>query len=656
METANAAIETTTLLRWIILLPLFGAILNGIFLRLSNTVFAGRIALLASMAAFVLSVMAVSRWGFSGLDGKLVYDQWFLWFQSGRINIPFWLEYTPVSGIMLLVVTGIGSLIHLYSLSYMAEEKGGYRFFTYLNLFLVAMLTLVLGSNLVVVFLGWEGVGLCSYLLIGYWYSKSENAQAGMKAFITNRVGDLGFLITIFLFIAYAGTVQIQELNGMGGEFFTALPNWVLPVALLGLFWAATGKSAQFPLYVWLPDAMAGPTPVSALIHAATMVTSGIFVIVRLWPMFSTQVEVLNCIFWGGILTAWLAALIALTQNDIKKVLAYSTVSQLGFMFAALGAGAPSAALFHVLTHAFFKALLFLGSGSVIHGMHHEQDMRKMGGLAKHMKVTHLTFLIGTLAIIGAPLTSGFFSKELILHHAMGRGLLPYFLLLSAALLTAFYMLRAYAMTFWGEARSDHAKHAHESNVLMLIPLVVLAFGSVFVGWLETPKFLGGISFMRRAVEASWGGVTFVESFPEPHHSIPVEILITFGVVGIVAIVAWFSYKTYLNFKTKGFVSPIEKAVGAAPAAPFIKSSLNKFYVDEVYEFLFIRPLRYLAGSFFRILDKSGINGLLHSLRSALDFSGGVLSWGHIGNMQTYSWYMAAAAAALLILVGRALL
>ncbi len=646
----SAAFETTTLLRWIVLLPLFGAILNGWILRTRNNSVAGALAVLASLSAFVLSCVAISRYGFSFEGDRLVYDTWFIWFETGKIRVPFWFEYTPVTGIMLLVVTGIGSLIHVYSLSYMSHEERAYRFFSYLNLFLVAMLTLVLGSNLVTVFLGWEGVGLCSYLLIGYWYKKDENAAAGMKAFITNRVGDLGFLIAIFLFIAYAGTLQIQDLNRFNASLFEGLPMWVLPTALLCLFWASTGKSAQFPLYVWLPDAMAGPTPVSALIHAATMVTSGIFVTVRLWPLFATSPDVLNIIFWVGILTAWLAALIALTQNDIKKVLAYSTVSQLGFMFVALGAGAPAAAFFHVLTHAFFKALLFLGAGSVIHGMHEVQDMREMGGLRKKMPHTHWTFAVGTAAIIGFPLTAGFFSKDLILFHVLGRGVLPYVLMLSAALLTAFYMLRAYTMTFWGKPRTKHAEHAHESAPLMLVPLGILAVGSALVGWIQTPHFLGHITFLQRAIETSWGGTRASFAFPEPHMAIWAEVLLVLFVVGVILGVAYFAYKSYLAYSSSGFSAPIERAIGNSQSRPLIEISQKKFLVDEVYVSIFVRPLSWAAKWLSRVIDQLGINGALHTLRDSMSLSSGILSWAHTGNVQTYAWYLAAGAGLLLLL------
>ena len=459
--------QSTELLRWVILLPLIGAAINGLFNRSKNALLAGGIASAAIILSFFVAIATIAS---RAPDTMSLVDHWFTWFKAGNIEVPFHLELTSFSQVMLLVVTGVGSLIHIYAIGYMSHEKSPWRFFAYLNLFVSAMLVLVLSSSLVGVFLGWEGVGLCSYLLIGFWYTDDKNTAAGMKAFVTNRVGDLGFLIALFTIIAATGgKTQVSDLVLLSKAGTIPTAAWLVFAG--GLFWASTGKSAQFPLYVWLPDAMAGPTPVSALIHAATMVTSGIVVITRLWPIFAPLHGLLDVMLSVGIGTAYLAALIALTQRDIKKVMAYSTVSQLGFMFAALGAGAPVAAFFHVVTHACFKALLFLGSGSVIHGMHEKQDMFEMGGLRKKMKITHITFLIATMAIIGFPLTAGFFSKDMILSHAWERSPVAYVLLLGAAVLTAFYMLRAYTLTFWGEARSHEASHAHESGPIMWVPL-----------------------------------------------------------------------------------------------------------------------------------------------------------------------------------------
>ncbi|MEO5667980.1 MAG: NADH-quinone oxidoreductase subunit L, partial [Bdellovibrionota bacterium] len=451
-----------------------------------------------------------------------------------------------------------------------------------------------------------------------------------------NRIGDLGFFVALFMLALFANTLQIREIITFFSGESSQLSPAVLLVVLGALFWASTGKSAQFPLYVWLPDAMAGPTPVSALIHAATMVTSGIFVSVRLWPLFATQPAVLDWMLWVGMGTAWLAALIAITQRDIKKVLAYSTVSQLGFMFVALGVGAPVAAFFHVVTHAFFKALLFLGAGSVIHGMHHDQDLFEMGGLRKKMPITHITFLIGTLAIIGFPLTAGFFSKDMILAKAFEHGPIAWALLLSAALMTAFYMLRAYTLAFWGEPRSKHASHAHESSWLMTGPLAILALGALLIGFMETPGVLFNIHALEAAIHASWYGTTGeIAGRHAEHLSHSTEwLLMLFTSVASLS-VAYFSYRKYRDHKDK------ESAKGF-----LAKLSQNKFYVDEIYETVILRPLSFVASWSWKIIDQYVINGSLHFIRNVVGFSGQILSFAHTGNVQTYAWYLAAASAA----------
>lgn len=630
----------TDLLRWIIFLPLIGAVLNGVLIRSKNPYLSGGLGSLAALGAFAVSCSALIQHGFS----SHLLDNVFTWFSTGTIKVEFALESTAVTAVMLLVVTGIGSLIHIYATSYMSHDESPWRFFCYLNLFLAAMLSLILSRNLVGVFLGWEGVGLCSYLLIGYWYKDHKNTAAGMKAFVTNRIGDLGFLLALFVAIRDFGTLNISEILA-----FVSNPaqNPVSTLSLIlfagGVFWASTGKSAQFPLYVWLPDAMAGPTPVSALIHAATMVTSGVFVILRLWPVYASLPGLLDTILVIGVFTAWLAALIALTQRDIKKVLAYSTVSQLGFMFTALGVGAPVAAFFHVVTHACFKALLFLGAGSVIHGMHEKQDLFEMGGLRKKMKVTHLTFLIGTLAIIGFPLTSGFFSKDLILEKAFVKSPIVFFVMLGAALLTAFYMLRAYTLAFWGSPKTKEADHAHESHPIMLAPLCVLALLSVVVGFFEVPDILGGIHLFKAWVENSWIGFQPLPSIDghEVHHlSHAMEWFLVF-VTSIASLsVAYFSWKKFQN------PSSTQKAGGGI----FFRLSENKFYVDEVYNVLVLKPLARFAAVVWRVLDIGFINGTLHGIRGGLSFSGNILSLFHTGSVQTYAWYLAFAAAISIIL------
>jgi len=623
------------LLRWIILLPVIGAILNGVFLRSKNGILSGLLGTAAAVGAFIVTLVVIGRVPDSH-GTVLALDPWFTWMKTGDLEVAFQLEVTPLTRVMLLVVTGIGSLIHLYATGYMSHDKSPWRFFAYLNLFLAAMLSLILSSNLVGVFLGWEGVGLCSYLLIGFWFEKDENAAAGMKAFVTNRVGDLGFVLALMVIFAYTRTFEMSKLVeiAQAGQ----IPAWVWLTAAAGIFWASTGKSAQIPLYVWLPDAMAGPTPVSALIHAATMVTSGVFLITRVWPIFAGQPAVLDVVLWGGLATAWIAALTALTQRDIKKVLAYSTVSQLGFMFVALGCGSPAAALFHVVTHACFKALLFLGAGSVIHGMHEKQDLFEMGGLRHHMKWTHLTFLAGVLAIIGFPLTSGFFSKDMIIAKAMIRGAVPGMLLIGAALVTSFYMVRAYTLAFWGEARSKEAAHAHESSPIMLAPLVVLAVLSIFVGWFETPEVFHGPTKFSNWVLQSWYGVS--PAGHEGHLSHAMEWILM-GVVSALSLgVAWYSFTKYRVFRH-----------GGSKATALHRVSENKFYVDEIYAFLILRPLKFATGKVTKFVDVYVINGFLHALRDGARISGQVLSLFHTGSVQVYGWYLAVGTVLVLLFV-----
>jgi NADH-quinone oxidoreductase subunit L len=617
----------TELLRWILFIPVLGFLLNAVVLRRASIKISGLVGTGASLLAFALSLYLVG--GPLQQTGYLI-DEVFLWISAGRIYVPFSLELNSLSAVMILVVTGIGSLIHIYASSYMSHDESPWRFFAYLNLFLSAMLVLVLSSNLVGMFLGWEGVGLCSYLLIGYWYKDRANSAAGMKAFLTNRVGDLGFFVALFIVFAFFGTSEIRELLKIAVDpaFKTmGLPSWLWPAFCVSIFWACTGKSAQMPLYIWLPDAMAGPTPVSALIHAATMVTSGLFLICRLWPIFAGEASVLALIFVVGLATAWLAALIALKQNDIKKVLAYSTVSQLGFMFVALGAGSPEASFFHVFTHACFKALLFLAAGSVIHGMHEHQDMREMGALKKKMPWTHLSFLVGTLAIIGFPLSSGFFSKDMILAKVYEHyGVLGFALLLGAALLTAFYMLRAYTLTFAGTARSRHAEDAHESSWLMLVPLLILAALSLFVGWLEIPVVFGHIQKISKWVSGAWYG--WKPPLAEHHLSHAME----WALMGITsALSLGLAYGSYLIYRK-----------GPGPQSePGVLSKIfeNKFYVDELYELMLIAPFKKIGQSLARWTDRYLLNGSSHLGWNIVRIQGDLFSFFHTGNVQTYAWH-----------------
>jgi NADH-quinone oxidoreductase subunit L len=527
----------------------------------------------------------------------------------------------PLSAVMILVVTGIGGLIHIYSIGYMHEDKAFWRFFAYLNLFTAAMLTLVLGDNVLLMFVGWEGVGLCSYALIGFWYQDQNNARAGNKAFIVNRVGDFGFVLGMFLLFwsldaqghgtltfremaKWASTLEGQTLWGIG----------VVTLATLFLFIGATGKSAQIPLYVWLPDAMAGPTPVSALIHAATMVTAGVYMTARFNFLFSMAPETLHVIAWIGVLTALMAATIALTQYDIKKVLAYSTVSQLGYMFIGVGVGGYGAAIFHLMTHAFFKACLFLGAGSVIHAMHHEQDMRKMGGLRRHMPITFWTFAISVLAIAGTPLTAGFFSKDEILWLAFSSphgDKLIWILAVVGAGLTAFYMFRQFFMVFFGECRADHhtQEHLHESPKAMTLPLIVLATGALVAGWLGLPAVFGGSQFSHW-LEPVIGG----------HADEPASHALELGLMAVsIAVAAGGFFIAYLMYYREA-LSP-ERFTNLAGGF-FYRLFDRKYYLDEIYQAIFVNGALLLArlGSLF---DQYIIDGIVDGSASLTRF----VSW-----------------------------
>ncbi|MES2744121.1 MAG: NADH-quinone oxidoreductase subunit L, partial [Bdellovibrionota bacterium] len=478
---------------WILLIPLFGFLLNGAVIPLvsgglkkTSPYISGGIATLAMAISFVLAVQAFMS---VGAEPMLLKYEGFRWIDFGNLSVTLNLQIDRLSSVMCLIITGIGTLIHFYSISYMSHEKGVSRFFAYLNLFCFAMLLLVLSDNLLFLFFGWEGVGLCSYLLISYWYEEEANADAARKAFLVNRIGDLGFILALCLLYVQLGTLSFAE---MMARISPTTAIGILGVAAILLFFAATGKSAQFPLYVWLPDAMAGPTPVSALIHAATMVTAGVYLFARMSFLFELSPELMVVVGYTGALTALLGGILALAQTDIKKVLAYSTVSQLGFMFLALGVGAYQTAVFHLMTHAFFKALLFLGAGSVIHGCNGEQDMRKMGGLAKDMPVTYITMLIGSAAIVGLPIFSGFFSKDEILYMVVGASRGGYVLFgvgLFAAFLTGVYTIRMLTQTFWGTARSGI--HGHESPWIMTLPLVILAVLATLGGLLGVPHEMG---------------------------------------------------------------------------------------------------------------------------------------------------------------------
>ncbi|MBK8444792.1 MAG: NADH-quinone oxidoreductase subunit L [Sphingobacteriales bacterium] len=575
------------------LLPLLGFLMNGIgFRRLPNAL-AALIACGAALASFVCTLLL---WFNDGATAKVFH--YFDWLTVGTFHTGFSFLIDPLSLVMLLVVTGVGSLIHLYSVGYMHDDEGFGKFMAFLNLFMFSMLLLVLGSNYLVMFIGWEGVGLCSFLLIGFWNKNAEYNAAARKAFVMNRIGDLGFLLGMFLLAMYFNTLEYQEIFAKAGSVFGVDDAVIVAITLL-LFVGAMGKSAQIPLYTWLPDAMAGPTPVSALIHAATMVTAGIYMCVRSNALYNLAPTTLHFIALIGLATSIVAALIGLRQNDIKKVLAYSTVSQLGLMFTAVGVGAYGAAMFHLVTHAFFKALLFLGAGSVIHAMSGEQDIRNMGALRQHLPITFFTFLIATLAIIGFPALSGFFSKDGILASLYAHNLLLWGLTGLSAMLTAIYMLRLLFVTFFGEFRgtAEQKHHLHESPLTMTLPLMILAVLSAVGGYMNMPAF---IAEGRNYLDQWLSGVI---TMPQAHLSHATEWTLTIFTSAMVFVVL---AATWLLYVSKGNVP-----VADSEQRGFTKLLAHKFYVDEIYNALFVYPLMRLSRGWSEFTEK-GIDWIVN--------------------------------------------
>jgi len=616
---------------WLIpLLPLIGFIVNGLGRNVLSKGIIGALGSAVVLISFVCSCvlfLEVYQSRQSGQDG-IIQQHLFDWISVGHLNIGLSFLVDPLSAIMLLIVTGIGFLIHIYSIGYMQQDSGFGKFFAYLNLFIFFMLLLVLGSNYLVMFIGWEGVGLCSYLLIGFWYKNKSYASAAKKAFVMNRIGDLGFLLAVFLILGTFGSLEFSTVFP-AAKNFAAGDMTVVSITIL-LFIAATGKSAQIPLFTWLPDAMAGPTPVSALIHAATMVTAGIYMIARSNVLFVLSPFTLQLITVIAIGTALLAAAIALTQNDIKKVLAYSTVSQLGYMFLGLGVGAFTGAFFHVLTHAFFKALLFLGAGSVIHGMSDEQDMRKMGGLKKAMPVTFMTMLIGTIAISGIPPFSGFFSKDEILANAFAANPVLWILGFIGALMTAFYMFRMLFMTFYGPFRgNDEQKHhLHESPKSMTLPLIVLAILSFVGGAINFPAVLGGNHWLEDFLQPVFAeSKALVPMVQHLEHSTE-YMLMAISVVGVLIMVAW----TYVRY-VKGQQIPSQDG---EPRGFLANLSYRKFYVDELYDAVVVRPIHWLSSFLGTIVDRNGIDGMVNGAGKAAFDTGKVLRLLQNGNVGFY--------------------
>jgi NADH-quinone oxidoreductase subunit L len=666
------------LLRWIPLLPLLAALYHGVMIGMVRRATPPWITIVLSCGSVLMSfLIACSAFGeLLGLDdgSRVLVDDLYTWIGGGVGSSVFTAEMAllldPLAAVMTLIVTGVGFLIHVYSVGYMAEDdrddKGFQRFFCYLNLFIFSMLVLVLGDNLVLMFLGWEGVGLCSYLLIGFWYTDRDNAYCGSKAFIVNRIGDVGFLIGIFLLfgaLSGAGTPAIsfvgiqQHFAGIAGQQ-VAVPEW-MPFGpewslanLIGLcfFLGACGKSAQLPLYTWLPDAMAGPTPVSALIHAATMVTAGVYMVCRMSFVYAAAPEASMVIAWTGAITALLAASIAICQTDIKKILAYSTVSQLGYMFIAVGCGAYDAAIFHVGTHAFFKALLFLGAGSVILAMHHEQDVTKMGGLRRRIRQTHAVFLIGVLAIAGAPGLAGFFSKDSILVAAWvtdipGRDWL-YGIALGTAVLTAFYMFRLHFLVFAGECRAepDLKSSIHEPRAVILQPLWILAFFSVFSGLVGLPQAWGDLLFDLEKSNslANFLAPSLVAGDPHdiPHGAEYMMAGASLLASGLGLLGAWWLY-----VRRPGIPEKL-----AASLSTFHRILVRSYYLDEIYDALVVRPLVWISDRIlFRFVDSGvidgvAVNGSAWAVR-ALASNG--LKYAHSGLAQAYIFVMIIGAVAI---------
>jgi NADH-quinone oxidoreductase subunit L len=581
--------------------PLIGFLINGLGWKSMPKQAAGFLASLMILASFAVSlgIFFEVKGGVADTTVPL-----FNFIHAGKLMIPFAFKVDALSSLFLLIITGVGFLIHVYSTSYMHNDEGVVKYFAYLNLFVFSMLLLVLGANYLIMFIGWEGVGLCSYLLIGFWFKNRDYTNAAKKAFVMNRIGDLGFLVGMMLVLYNYGTLSYQEFFGQLQSNQVAVPNNTYTWIAICFFIGAMGKSAQIPLYTWLPDAMAGPTPVSALIHAATMVTAGIYMIARSSALYNLAPLALNFITIIGLLTAIIAASIAIKQNDIKKVLAYSTVSQLGFMFLAIGCGAYTTAVFHVMTHAFFKALLFLGSGSVIHAMGGEQDISKMGGLGKKMRITQLTFFIGCVAIAGIPPFAGFFSKDEILAAAFAHNPVLYYAALAAALMTAFYMFRLYFLTFTGSFRGTHEQehHLHESPVAMTFPLIVLAILATVSGFVGMPEVFGEHHLLNEFLSGA------VHNTGEHHLEHNTELMLMGLSVGLVIVMIVLAY---VRTKKPNF----------APNKGLSKVLEHKWYVDEIYDAIIVRPV--VAGSKFldNVIERKGIDGGVNGI-------GKLLRWG----------------------------
>jgi NADH-quinone oxidoreductase subunit L len=628
---------------WIIpLLPLLGSAINGLFGAKWPKAIVNSVALGSTGVSFLCALEAVREFLAGG--SQPFRKEFFDWIVAGNFRAGFDLQLDQLTVVMLLVVTGVGFLIHIYSTGYMAHEEGYYRFFSYLNLFMFFMLILILAANYVLLFVGWEGVGLCSYLLIGFYLIKKSAADAGKKAFIVNRIGDFGFMLGMFLLFRTFHSLDFATVFAAAAKPEVAVEPLgqfgVLTVACLLLFVGATGKSAQLPLYVWLPDAMEGPTPVSALIHAATMVTAGVYMVARSHVLFTHAPTAMYVVAIVGCATAFFAATIGLVQSDIKKVLAYSTVSQLGYMFLACGVGAFGAGIFHLMTHAFFKALLFLSAGSVIHAMGGEQDMWNMGGLSKKIKVTYWCMLFGTIAIAGFPPFAAFFSKDSILfaaYNSENGGKVLYGVGLLAAVLTSFYMFRLIWLTFYGEQRYDeHKVHVHESPGTMTGPLMILAFLSLTGGWFALPAFFGGKDYFTEFLSPVFGAgeAGGAEAGQSLEHILSIVAVVA-ATAGL--LVAWRIYS---------------KKVQRGTSEGMHKLLYNKYYVDEIYAATVVRPLVWLSTNvLWKVVDAGMIDGAVNGVAHGAAAVGDTVRHTQSGNTRSYAVWVVVGALVVLGIV-----
>ncbi|MCX6287737.1 MAG: NADH-quinone oxidoreductase subunit L [Bacteroidetes bacterium] len=616
----------TLLVTLIPLLPLFGFIILGLGYRSIPKSIASILGPGTILISFILSLIILFNFHYFAISP---FHHLFTWLSSGRFSVAFDFLVDPLSILMMLIITGVGFIIHVYSIGYMSQDEGFNRFFAYMNLFIFFMLILVMAANYAVMFIGWEGVGLCSYLLIGFWFKNQRFNNAAKKALIMNRIGDLGFLLGMFLIFTTFQSFNFVTVFDQA-KAMTPGSGTMIAITLL-LFVGAVGKSAQIPLHTWLPDAMAGPTPVSALIHAATMVTAGVYMVARSSVLYVLAPETMEVIGLTALATMLLAATIAIFQNDIKKVLAYSTISQLGYMFLALSVGAFTGAMFHLMTHAFFKALLFLGAGSVIHAMEGEQDIRRMGGLKNALPKTYWTFLVGTLAIAGLPPLSGFFSKDEILAGVFSFGLPVWIVAVAVSMMTAFYMFRLLYLTFFGSFRgSEHQKtHLHESPAVMTIPLILLAFLAFIGGSLNIPELMGGSGVLKEFLAPVFADAVKINQLP--HHNIPAGLEWTnIGVVILlVLLMAWSAYRRFVTrepeTETRNF---------------FMRLAENKFYVDELYDAVFVKPALRLSEGLHKVVETKFIDRIVNGTGTGIIKFSNTIRYLQAGHVGVYMFFM----------------